>query len=145
MAKYIDADLLRKEIERLKNEDYGDGYLADDIATCALNEVLSFIESQEKVQPQGLDEAAEEYAFEKEEPLADGERLSCKFNSNLDAFKAGAKWRDSQMKMPNSTELIVEWRNVKDILKEKDFRGDEWRLAYQAFMFGFSRGINTTK
>jgi len=47
------------------------------------------------------------------------------------------------MKMPNSSELISAWHGVKSILQEKDFRGDEWRLAYNAFMFGFSKGLNT--
>ena len=42
--------------------------------------------------PSNLDEAAEEYAWKKEEPLADGERLSGAFNPRIDAFKAGAKW-----------------------------------------------------
>jgi len=42
--------------------------------------------------------------------------------------------------MPNSTELIEMWHKVKAILKEKDFRGDEWRLAQNAFMDGFARG-----
>lgn len=59
------------------------------------------------------------------------------------SFKDGAEWRDSQMKMPNSSELISAWYGVKSILQEKDFRGDEWRLAYNAFMFGFSKGLNT--
>ena len=43
-------------------------------------------------------------------------------------------------KMPNSTELIEMWHKAKAILKEKDFRGDEWRLAQNAFMDGFARG-----
>ena len=92
-----------------------------------------------------LDEAAGEYMEhipESEPELMDSfydwEQMEA-------AFKAGAKWRDAQMKVPNSTELIAEWHEVKDILKEKDFRGDQWRLAYQAFMFGFSRGLNTKK
>lgn len=87
--------------------------------------------------PSNLDEAAEEYALD----------VKAKPYGNLvkDAFKAGAEWMNKQMKMPNSTKLISEWHNVKTILEEKDFRGDEWRLAYNAFMFGFSRGINTQK
>lgn len=43
--------------------------------------------------------------------------------------------------MPNSTQLIELWRADKEMLKEKDFRGDPWRLAYNAFMCGFGRGI----
>ena len=31
------------------------------------------------------------------------------------------------------------------MLKEKDFRDDPWRLAYNAFMCGFGRGIAVKK
>lgn len=89
--------------------------------------------------PSNLDEAAEKYS---ENILANNEDLQ---DAIEDAFIAGAEWYDNQMKMPNSSELISAWRGVKSILQEKDFRGDEWRLAYNAFMFGFSRGINTQK
>jgi len=40
----------------------------------------------------------------------------------------------------DSTELIALWHEKKEILKEKDFRGDQWRLAYNAFLMGFSCG-----
>lgn len=63
----------------------------------------------------------------------------------LQMFKAGAEWREAQMKIPNSTELLSDWNYAKSILKEKDLRGDEWRLAYHAFLFGFTRGLNTKK
>lgn len=90
--------------------------------------------------PSNLDEAAEDswakYEY-RESPR--GLYSTC----YVDAFKAGAEWRDNQMKMPNSSELISAWHGVKSILQEKDFRGDEWRLAYNAFMFGFSKGLNT--
>ena len=43
--------------------------------------------------------------------------------------------------MPDSTELIEFWNEDKEMLKEKDFRDDAWRLAYNAFMCGFGRGI----
>ena len=87
--------------------------------------------------PSNLDEAAEKYS---ENILANNEDLQ---DAIEDAFKAGAEWYDNQMKMPNSSELISAWRGVKYILQEKDFRGDEWRLAFNAFMFGFSKGLNT--
>ena len=47
--------------------------------------------------------------------------------------------------MPDSTQLIESWNEAKSVLQEKDFRGDEWRLAYNAFMFGFSKGLNTKR
>lgn len=56
-----------------------------------------------------LDEAAEKYAWRKEEPLSDGERLSFCFNPRIDAFKAGAEWRDAQIpKLPNSIDEAAE-------------------------------------
>lgn len=48
--------------------------------------------------------------------------------------------KQKEIPMPNSTELIEMWHAEKAMLKEKDFRGDEWRLAYNAFMGGFARG-----
>ena len=89
--------------------------------------------------PSNLDEAAEEYMKKARKHLFDNSPIG----RADDAFKAGAEWYANQMKMPNSSELISAWHEVKSILQEKDFRGDEWRLAYHAFMFGFSRGINT--
>ena len=62
-----------------------------------------------KPEPQVLDDAAEEYAWGKEEPLADGERVSCMFHPNIDAFKAGAKWRDEQIqKLPDNLDEAAE-------------------------------------
>lgn len=48
--------------------------------------------------------------------------------------------KQKEIPMPNSTELIEMWDKEEAMLKEKDFRGDEWRLAYNAFMDGFARG-----
>jgi len=48
--------------------------------------------------------------------------------------------KQKEIPMPNSTELIEMWDNEKVMLKEKDFRDDAWRLAYNAFMDGFARG-----
>lgn len=81
-----------------------------------------------------LNKAAEEYA--QDETMSGlAER----------AFKAGAEWRENQMKMPDSSELIAAWYEAKSVLQEKDFRGDAWRLAYNAFMFGFAKGLNTKR
>ena len=43
-------------------------------------------------------------------------------------------------KMPDSTKLLKMWDAEKDMLQEKDFRGDTWRIAQKAFMDGFARG-----
>ena len=47
--------------------------------------------------------------------------------------------------MPDSTKLIELWHEDKEKLKEKDFRNDPWRLAYNAFLCGFGRGIAVNK
>ena len=47
--------------------------------------------------------------------------------------------------MPDSTKLIELWHEDKEMLKEKDFRNDPWRLAYNAFLCGFGRGIAVNK
>lgn len=63
---------------------------------CAMSIAKKHIDDFYTSLPSDLDEAAEEYAWKKEEPLADGERLSCAFNPRIDAFKAGAEWMAGQ-------------------------------------------------
>ena len=48
--------------------------------------------------------------------------------------------KQKEIPMPNSTELIEMWHDEEAMLKEKDFRGNEWRLAYNAFLDGFAKG-----
>ena len=44
---------------------------------------------------------------------------------------------------PSSTELIRLWEDeVLPMLKEKDFRGDAQRMAYNAYLEGFARGLS---
>lgn len=43
--------------------------------------------------------AAEKYAWRKEEPLSDDERLSTYFNPRIEAFKAGAEWMAAQYEL----------------------------------------------
>jgi len=60
-------------------------------------------------------------------------------------WKAGIEYAYNHPKheqpMPDSTKLIELWHEDKEMLKEKDFRDDPWRLAYNAFMCGFGRGL----
>ena len=38
--------------------------------------------------------------------------------------------------------MIAEWENNElPMLREKDFRGDAERMAYNAFMDGFAKGL----
>ena len=61
----------------------------------AIELVVDILESQPCL-PYELDEAEEKYAWQKEEPLAEGERLSTCFNPRIEAFKAGGKWMAEQ-------------------------------------------------
>lgn len=64
-------------------------------------------------------------------------------------WKAGIEYAYNHPKqgqpMPDSTKLIELWHEDKEMLKEKDFRDDPWRLAQNAFMCGFGRGIAVRK
>ena len=97
--KYIDAEKIIAEIERLEKVDYPcDTYEQSVGFYDALDRIKYFINSLQQEQP-----------------------------------------------MPNSTQLIELWHTDKEMLKEKDFRDDPWRLAYNAFMCGFGRGIAVKK
>lgn len=46
-----------------------------------------------------------------------------------------------EQQMPDSTQLIAEWEKEKEVLEQKDFRGDAERMAYNAFLDGFVKGL----
>ena len=46
-----------------------------------------------------------------------------------------------EQQMPDSTQLITEWEKEKAVLEQKDFRGDAERMAYNAFLDGFIKGL----
>ena len=99
MSKYIDADRLKAEIERLYDIARDASYNGEiEGEMTAYDKILSLITSLQQEQP-----------------------------------------------MPDSTQLIEWWHEDKEMLKEKDFRDDPWRLAYNAFMCGFGRGISVKK
>ena len=106
MIKYIDADLLRKEINRriefLKNAEL-DWSKQGDIETSvyyigksfALDELTDFIDSLQQGQPdENLDEAARNYGVRGNANGVGGEDYA---NDLEIAFKAGAYWQKSQM------------------------------------------------
>ena len=68
------------------------------------------------------------------------DRDGCFWDGVQEGKKAAQEQKEHDM--PDSTELIAKWEEVKAKLKEKDFRGDQWRLAQNAFMFGFSYGLH---
>ena len=97
--KYIDAEKLKAEIERLKSQ-LIQGACAAQIqmeTNCkeeAYNEMLAIVDSLQQEQP-----------------------------------------------IPDSTQLIAEWEKEKAVLKQKDFRGDAERMAYNAFLDGLVKGL----
>ena len=96
--KYIDAEKLKAEIERLKEET-----------------------------PIGICE------YDKGEENGRMEVLTS-LRSTIDSLQ-------QERQMPDSTQLIAEWEREKAVLKQKDFRGDAERLAYNAFLDGFVKGL----
>lgn len=80
-------------------------------------------------------------------------RITCEANKNYcrgyaDSIKDilhAISTLQQEQPMPDSTKLIELWHEDKEMLKEKDFRDDPWRLAYNAFMCGFGRGIAVNK
>ena len=46
-----------------------------------------------------------------------------------------------EQQMPDSTQLIAEWEKEQEVLKQKDFRGNAERMAYNAFLDGFVKGL----
>lgn len=138
LIKKIDAEIAKLSDNASQMCEEYEGYR---VACMEISDVLH--EIAKEIQPShssNLDEAAEDsWAIYEYRESPRGLYSTC----YVDGFKAGVEWSDSQKKMPNSSELISAWYGVKSILQEKDFRGDEWRLAYNAFMFGFSKGLNT--
>lgn len=65
--------------------------------------------------------------------------------AELELIKTLIPSLQQEQPMPDSTKLIELWHEDKEMLKEKDFRDDPWRLAYNAFMCGFGRGIAVKK
>lgn len=115
MAKYIDADKLRAEIERriaswANREKYalpGQGKDTCQSRVTELTDLLSFIDSLKPEQtslPSNLDEAAEKYGDEYAilpDDYNDGE-IDFYAEETGKAFKAGAEWMARQMKQEQS-------------------------------------------
>ena len=59
----------------------------------------------------------------------------------LDEFTCFIDSLQQEQQMPDSTQLIAEWEREKAVLEQKDFRGDAERMAYNAFLDGFVKGI----
>ena len=94
--------------------DYLDNYrkLYADLAPEKFLEALDTLLSESQLSS-NLNEAAEEYAWMKEEPLSDGERLSFCFNPRIDAFKAGSEWNDRQYRKIEGK--LVDWYETKGV------------------------------
>ena len=78
---------------------------------------------------------------QKNEMLVASEELD-RFNRIIDSLQPEQPEQD----YPSSTEMITEWEtNELPMLREKDFRGDAERMAYNAFLDGFAKGLGYKK
>ena len=100
--KYIDAEKIRSEVERIKEAN-----CASPISVC--NDILSFIDylQQEQSISSNLDEAAEDFVWEVMENDENGiselsrklypwSKISDYYDALAEFFKAGAKWYSNQ-------------------------------------------------
>lgn len=102
--KYIDAEKLKAEIERLE-------VLYDE----ALNNP-SFASYESSLIAKGKHRQREDLL------------------SFIDSLQ-------QERQMPDSTQLIEEWEKEKAMLEQTDFRSDAERMALNAFLDGFIRGL----
>ena len=80
----------------------------------------------------------EERIFAYSEGYAEGD--DCRKDA-IETLLKDVKYQLSLQQMPNSTQLIAEWEKEKAMLEQKDFRGDAERIAYNAFLDGFVKGL----
>lgn len=121
--KYIDAELLRKEIERqLSAHDKVDHLEAFEVGKAwnrghrqALKNILSFIDSLQQEQPSSsdLDEAAQKVEDYYDVGDENG-YLYCHRGDIKDAFKAGAEWQYQKDRGEFAKLKAKEWCNGYD-------------------------------
>lgn len=107
MSKYIDVDLLRKEIERQRQfieELFTEGdnsfYDGQDDAYCYILTFLTFLDSIQEQPVEGLEETAEEYRREsyRKSVLPNIDGPMPEYGGSIkDAFIAGAEWMKAKM------------------------------------------------
>lgn len=102
--KYIDADKLRAEIERLMDE-YKPMASVDELtgAHITLAKLLSFLDTLEEPVSDDLEETARQYVHSR--PFAPDESEP---ESTRKAFKAGAEWQKAKMLKDNPVIMSVE-------------------------------------
>ena len=100
-----DIEKIKAEIERLKKETLNGGTFVEGFAIREFNRLLSFIDSLEKEQPKGLDDAAElsaNGAVISRQSSIDGRvvynlKEKCfDYSDLIKQFKLGAKWMAEQ-------------------------------------------------
>ena len=141
MAKYIDAEKLITNLER------------QNVDKKVIEPLIRIIDSLTQEQPDNED--IDKVAQELYEHLYELKRRNNVPTNLYDKQEIIALWKagieyaynhpKQEQPMPDSTKLIELWHEDKEMLKEKDFRDDPWRLAYNAFMCGFGRGITVKK
>lgn len=153
MSKYIDADLLRKEIEEERKNIEGLFIEGDnnfyDGQDDAYNHTLALIDSLQQEQPSlpsNLDEAAEDFVWEIMENDEDGVSDLCRklyptskitdfYDALAEFFKAGAEWQKNQM-LKEAVEGEIQMRysgclcakTIRAINEDKFKFGDKVRI-----------------
>lgn len=156
MSKYIDADLLRNEIERLKIKACGSQAKEEEItaALSSLDLVIRFLDTLPESAKRGYKNCngceynrtiKDQIGWQfrgcfggeyKGKPIAEIELCPLKVDT----------LPEQPVEYPTSTEMIAEWENNElPLLRDKDFRGDAERMAYNAFMDGFAKGLGYKK
>ena len=127
---------IQEEYDELCNDRYGHQEIISDLKE-SCRERINWLENRLKsLRPQPQKD--------------DWDSLQEDFRSHNVAFEAGRefernrkpRWKPSEEQpIPDSTQLIAEWEKEKAVLKQKDFRGDAERMAYNAFLDGFVKGL----
>ena len=98
MSKYIDAEKLIAEIERLSATEYGGNTFGDDVANGALDyvleEIIPSLQQEQPSFPSNLDKAELKYVESMDNPPANQEEERIIYQT----FKAGAEWAMQQLK-----------------------------------------------
>ena len=86
-----------------------------------LEHLESFLDTLQEQEPQGLDEAAENWCKENCDGFVLRDKTSRYVGDGIDAFKAGAEWRDKQIpKLPDDLEEAANTIPLKLLTENKE-------------------------
>ena len=138
MAKYIDADLLRKEIERrIADNTFG--------AKLELIDILAWLDTLSEEPNKSLEEAAEEYKQGEIDTNVDyydetGEPL-CFMEALKDAFIAGAEWQYQKDRGKFAQIKAKTWCEGYDACKDKMMKDAVEGKVFMSFAPGHNQMV----